>query len=391
MALSGRLNATGRYRSAVIDLHGGQSAGDSLERGIKYVLERCARGAEKTLEDTSLYALVSGVMADISPLSALELFLSRWSASDPRPLVLLADEGDALTDRVLLSVLEQLCAGYCRRPSAFPQSVVLCGQHNLRDCHIRTLRGILSAPRASPFHIMATALRLSDFSPQEVTTLLGQHTAETGQQFEAGALERVWQLTRGQPWLVNALCFETCFGERGVTDRARPIGLEDVEDAKEARIASRVTHLDQLAAKLREGSVRRVIQPLLAGTEAPRSLSDEDLAYVRDLGLVRRENPVQISNPIYREMIPRQLASTPASYIPDRKGWYVRPGHRLDLRRLMEAFQGWYRENSEHWLAEVEYEEAGPHLLLRGSCTAWRTAAGRSSGSTRWAGAGRTS
>ncbi len=32
----------------------------------------------------------------------------------------------------------------------------------------------------------------------------------------------------------------------------------------------------------------------------------------------------------------------------------------------MEAFQGWYRENSEHWLAEVEYKVAGPHRLLQG-------------------------
>ncbi len=366
IALSRRLNATGRYRSAVIDLYGAQSAGDDLERAIRYVLERCARAAEMNLRDPSLHAQVGQVMTDISPLSALELFLSRWAAADSRPLVLLMDEIDALADQALLTVLEQLRTGYPNRPGEFPQSVVLCGQHNVRDYRIRTLRGMLSASRASPFNIVAKALRLGDFSRKEAATLLGQHTAETGQQFEASALERVWELTCGQPWLVNALCFETCFGERGVTDRARPIGLENVEDAKEALIASRVTHLDQLAAKLQEGSVRRVIEPLLAGTEAPRSLSDEDLDYVRDLGLVRQEGPVQISNPIYREVIPRQLASTLESYIPDRKGWYVGPGHRLDMWRLMEAFQGWYRENSEHWLAEVEYKEAGPHLLLQG-------------------------
>ncbi len=364
-ALAGRLNASGLYRCVLIDLQGGQGAGEDLERGIRFVLEQCADGAEGAIQDSHLYPLVNRVMDSVSPPSALHLFLKRWAIAESKPLVLLMDEIDALGDQPLLSVVQQLRKGYRRRPTLFPQSVVLCGQHNLRDYRIRAVRGMRSAPRASPFNIVAKALRLGDFSPQEVATLLGRHTAETGQQFEAGALERVWELTRGQPWLVNALCFEACFGERGVADRARPIDLGNVENAKETLIASRVTHLDQLAAKLREGPVRRVIEPLLAGTQAPRSLSDEDLDYVRDLGLVRREDPVQISNPIYREVIPRQLASTVESYIPDRKGWYVGPGHRLGMRQLMEAFQGWYRENSEHWLAEVEYKEAGPHLLLQ--------------------------
>ncbi len=366
VALSDLLNASSRYRCAVVDLYDGQSAGNDLEGGIRHVLERCARAAEQTLRDTSLYAQVGRVMAHVSPLSALELFLSRWAASDPRPLVLLVDEFDALADRVLLSVLEQLRMGYQSRPRGFPQSVVLCGLHNLRDYGVRALRGMRSAPRASPFNIVAKSLRLGDFSPEEVETLLSQHTAETGQEFETEAVERVWQLTRGQPWLVNALGFESCFGERGVADRTRPIGLGDIERAKERLIVDRVTHLDQLAAKLREGPVRRVIEPLLAGTQAPTGLSEEDLDYVRDLGLVRGENPVEIANPIYREVIPRQLASTLESYIPNRKGWYVGPGHRLDVVLLMEAFQGWYRENSEHWLEEVEYKEAGPHLLLQG-------------------------
>ncbi len=50
-------------------------------------------------------------------------------------------------------------------------------------------------------------------------------------------------------------------------DRARPITLDLIDQAKEYLIVERVTHLDQLADKLREPRVRRVIEPMLAGTQ----------------------------------------------------------------------------------------------------------------------------
>lgn len=58
----------------------------------------------------------------------------------------------------------------------------------------------------------------------------------------------------------------------------------DVFEAREALILRRETHLDQLADKLREPRVRRVIEPLLAGGDA--EYGERDFEYVRDLGLV---------------------------------------------------------------------------------------------------------
>lgn len=46
----------------------------------------------------------------------------------------------------------------------------------------------------------------------------------------------------------------------------------------------RVTHLDQLADKLCEERVRRVIEPMPAGT-APDSVPEDDIQYLLDLGL----------------------------------------------------------------------------------------------------------
>lgn len=42
---------------------------------------------------------------------------------------------------------------------------------------------------------------------------------ETGQVFEPAALDQVWELIEGQPWLVNALGYETCFKMKTGRDR----------------------------------------------------------------------------------------------------------------------------------------------------------------------------
>ena len=84
---------------------------------------------------------------------------------------------------------------------------------------------------SSPFNIKVSSPRLPDFSEPEVRALYAQHTAETGQRFAPEAVDLAWQLTRGQPWLVNALAAEAV--DRLVRDRAVPIDTPAIEQASE--------------------------------------------------------------------------------------------------------------------------------------------------------------
>ena len=115
------------------------------------------------------------------------------------------------------------------------------------------------------FNVKAESLRLGDFNEAEVRTLLDQHTRETDQSFTPEALKTVWRQTRGQPWLVNALCRRVCFDDARGRDRSRAVTADDIYEAQEHLILSRQVHLDQLADKLREDRVRRVVEPLLSG------------------------------------------------------------------------------------------------------------------------------
>ena len=138
-------------------------------------------------------------------------------------------------------------------------------------------------------------------------------------------------------------------------------------EAREELIRSRQTHLHQLADKLREERVRRVIGPILSGdtrTDKEKAGPD-DLEYVRDLGLVARRGAARIANPIYREVIPRELMYARDAEILHETEWYVKPDGDLNVAGLLAAFQRFFREHSENWLERFQYREAGPQLLLQ--------------------------
>ena len=182
---------------------------------------------------------------------------------------------------------------------------------------------------------------------------------------------------------MNALADECCFRNRAGRDRRRAIGAEDVMAAREQLVARRETHLDQLADKLQEDRVRRVVEPLLSGGDE-RPFSARDVEYVRDLGLIARDPPLRIANPVYAEVVPRELTRAAEEGLVQETAWYVDTGGGLDVVKLIGAFQAFFREHSEHWVARFDYREAGPQLLLQAFLHRIVNSGGASSASTAW-------
>lgn len=285
-------------------------------------------------------------------------------------MVLLIDEIDSLRGDTLISVLRQLRSGYYQRPNDFPQSIVLCGLRDVRDYRIHSSSRGTDVDGGSAFNISATSLRIGDFSEAEVIALLNQHTTDTGQKFEPEALQRIWKQTCGQPWLVNALCDRACFPKAQGLDWRRAVTVEDIAEAQEQIILDRVVHLDQLADKLVEPRVQRVVEPLLSGeglSASPQGdiVRSRDLEYVRDLGLIARDDPPRIANPIYMEVVPRELTAATQGDLPMRQLSYINADGSLDAGKLLADFQDFFRLHSEHWLKRIDYPEAAPQLLLQ--------------------------
>ena len=367
LALRDLLNSgtVGAYRCVYVNVEVGQASREDKTEALRAIFSELEIEAEVTLDDRLPAELWPGILDRTGPGGALRQLLTRWAMAEPVPLVLLIDEIDTLMGDTLITVLRQLRSGYPQRPTGFPQNVILCGVRDVRDYRIHSSSEKAIITGGSAFNVKAASLRLGDFTRAEVYALLGQHSAETGQRFAEPALQAVWELTAGQPWLVNALAQEACFaGERG-RDRSRTISAEAIHGAREQLTLRRETHLEQLTDKLQEERVRRVIGPLLSGADAPESVRPDDLEYVRDLGLVARDNPIRVANPIYCEVIPRDLTWTTQAFLTQDPAWYVEADGKLNLTRLLADFQVFFGEHSEHWIERFQYREAGPQLLLQ--------------------------
>ncbi len=357
LGLAEEMTASGSYVAALLSMEVGAPFGDDPGAAELAMLGDWRHSARAQLPE----ALWPPAWPQGAPGASIGAALDAWAQAAPRPLVVFLDEVDALRDATLISVLRQLRSGYPRRPNAFPWSLALIGLRDVRDYRMAAGEsGRLGT--ASPFNIKAESITLRDFDAAEVAALYRQHTEDTGQLFTPEALERAFVLTRGQPWLVNALARQAV--EVLVTDRAAPVTAEVIEAAKDLLIARQDTHLDSLAERLREERVRRVIEPILAGGAAGQDLPEDDIRYAVDLGLVHWNGGLEIANPIYGEIIPRVLATAARAYLPRLDPVWLRADGRMDAGRLLEAFLQFWRQHGEPLMRGLPYAEVAPHLVL---------------------------
>jgi hypothetical protein len=361
--LTDHYNAGDRFRAVWFDL---QTARDEPEPAAAFrtVLQKLDIGVKQMLPDIGLPADRARFVD--SPMTAILEYLQALAARSPRPLVVFFDEADCLVGASMVSFLTQLRDGYLgRRQSPFPHSIVLVGQRAVRDYILskdeRTAVHWLGS--ASPFNVTAEATTLAAFTKPEVAELCAQHTTVTGQPFEPEATARIYELSEGHPWLVNALADQIV--DRDLRDRTAPVTVAHVDAAKETIILERRTHIDSLIHKLHDPRVRRLLDAMLAGERVTADTVHDDLAYAVGLGILRvRGGQMEIANPIYREVLPRALTYDQQIQIWETPSAYVRADGSFDLPKLMAAWQIFWREDGHLAAAGFSYQESGPHLML---------------------------
>lgn len=363
LALAESLTAEGTYAALHTTCEVGQKLVPDLEGSIQAILQALVGQARLSLP-TELRP--PAIDREMTPEYRLQDLLTRWAEQCPRPVVLFLDEIDALYDDALISVLRQLRGGFPNRPKSFPQAVALVGLRDVRDYKVVDSHagpGGSSLGTSSPFNIKSDSLRLPNFTADEVAALYGQHTEETGQVFTDEVKAAAFELTQGQPWLVNALARQLI--ERVVPDRRREITAEHLRIAKEILIRRRDTHLDSLLDRLREKRVRRVLEPILAGESPDPEVFNDDYRFVEDLGLVSTgPGGLGISNAIYQEIIPRALTATAERFVPMQRASYVDKQGRLNWSTLLEGFIASWKQNAEWMLRQQPYSEAAAQLVF---------------------------
>jgi type II secretory pathway predicted ATPase ExeA len=358
IALAQQLTESGRYTSVMLSVELGSPFNNDPVTAEGTILSSWRSAARVYLPPE----LRPPEWAEKQPGQRIEEALRQWAETSPRPLVIFIDEIDSLQNETLLMVLRQLRNGYPSRPRAFPHALGLIGLRDVRDYKVAS-GGSDRLNTASPFNIKVESLTLRDFTAEEVSELCCQHTSDTGQIFTPEALQRIYALTQGQPWLVNALARQMT--EVIVPDPAIALTIEHVEQAKEILIHRKDTHLDSLGKRLQEPRVRAIIEPMLAGQELGET-PDDDRQFLVDLGLVRRDpqGGLVIANPIYREVIPRVLVGGTQDSLPRIAPSWLTGDGELDRDRLLEAFLAFWRQHGEPLLRSASYHEIAPHIVL---------------------------
>ena len=357
LTLGDQLTSEGTYASAMLSVEAGVPFGD-LEQAVPAILSAWRDRAESRLPRE----LWPPEWPKVEPSAALGRALRVWALACPRPLVLFLDEVDSLAPEVLGSLLRQLRDRYNDRPRGFPASIALVGMRDVKD-YVVAAGGAGRSGAGSPFNILAGSLTMRSFTRDEIAELYAQHTTDTGQAFESAAVDRAWELTLGQPWLVNALAREA-IGVL-VRDRSVTVTALHMDEAKETLVRTRPTHLQSLGSRLEDPRVRRVIEAVMAG-EGLEVIGAEERDYVRELGLVRYDDAgaLQLANPIYADALPRALVGTIQMSLPAPEIAWLTPAGRLDLTYLLDGFLQFWRNYGRPLMGSAPYHEIAAQLVI---------------------------
>ena len=357
-----QLNQQGDYLAIYCSLERAQGFSDPRE-GVAAILN----ALEWSIEISSFAETKSVDKSAIDhPDSAVLKALSGYCSAVDKPVVVMFDEVDCLSEQTLVTFLRQLRNGFIDRGlKPFVSALGLVGMRNIRDYKVMLREGRETLGGASPFNIVTKALTIRNFTEYELSQLYAQHGAATGQHFSTEVVGRIFHYTNGQPWLCNAIAREIVH-EILENDHNRSVTVELVEQAVERIILRRDTHIDSLLERLREPRVRRIVEPVLLGKRTHLDLANDDARYVFDLGLmIFAKGDVQPANRIYGEVIIRWLTFNSQYHLDD--SWENRfiDGDRVDMSTLMKAFQAFWRENSDIWVEKYEYKEAAPQLIIQ--------------------------
>ncbi|MBW7877029.1 MAG: ATP-binding protein, partial [Candidatus Cloacimonetes bacterium] len=263
-----QLNEEGKYLALHITVESAQSAKNDVLEANQIILRRLDMA--RTLYNAPHLPTAFDFMQD---KSGVQSCLESWSKASEKPIVLMIDEIDSMAGESLIALLRQLRAGYDQRPNAFPQSIILNGVRDLKDYRIYSSKEDTWLTGGSCFNIKAKSVRLGNFSLENVRDLFSQHEAEHNQKLAPGLVEKIYELTQGQPWLCNALGEQMCFE---LFPDVSVLNEQHLHEAKEALILSRTTHIDQLYYRLEDPRIRQMVIPMLAG-ESVDDFPTEDL------------------------------------------------------------------------------------------------------------------
>ncbi len=361
-ALMDMLNQQGVYTALTVNIQVAATGRDSHE-ATRMIAAAIYRQACLHLSEAECPMEVTEQDAQFDNLQD---YLSDWARHNRKPIVLLMDEVDALKEAYFVALMRQIRAGFEGRPRGFPQSIGLIGLRDIQDYAVQSPRNNPNLPGAeTPFNVKSTSLSIGNFTPEQMDDLLFQHTQATGQVFPDDVREHLFDLTQGQPWLVNALA-DLMISDRLHNDYDADIQCAHLVAAQQLLLERGETHIDIVLKKLREAPIKLVVEAIINGEAADFTKFKDALSYARSMGIVTHSPPVRFANSIYRELALKTMCSVFIESLPTDLVDIERYWHKdsVDIDALLAEFQLFYQRFAQAWIARYEFKEAGRQLLF---------------------------
>ena len=276
----------------------GEAAGDDYGGGA--ARRRSASSASGRPRQLPVRAPAAAVRPRPTP-GMLRAALAAWARACPRPLVLFFDEIDALQGKSLVARAPpaprrlRRPAGRASPPPSSSAGCATCATTRPRAAATRAARHVEPVQ-----HQARRRCALGDFTPRRgAGALRPAHRRDGAGLHRRRRSPRAFELTAGQPWLVNALAREIVEEmavppPRPITRRARGRGQGAAHPG--ARDPPRLARRQAAASR----GCKRVIEPILAG-EMPRG---------RDL---RRRPPLRAATSAWSRRATRSASPTPST------------------------------------------------------------------------------
>jgi len=274
-----------------------------------------------------------------------------------KKIIVFIDEFDGIPMSALSGFLTSLRGLYLKYKHTDQKALYSVGLIGIRNITKLMVGGV------SPFNI-ADHIEIPPFSFQNIHDLYAQYTDETNQPFTENAVNKIYEETAGQPWLVNRL--GAILTVQVKPETVTPIDEKDVENAIQLLLKENNDHFDNLyeKAKLYKETFIEIVFD-----HVEYYPDDEDQSWLKQYGLIKEiDNKAVVANAIYKARYVKTFfreARATKIFAPED---YSLPNRHLDMESLLQNFSQYISQIGVKAFYEKgkPYEKTGQFLL-----TAW--------------------
>jgi len=354
--LNKALLRTDEYLPVMLSFEGvGTTLFSSHEDFSKTILRFIAR--EYNIKNSGLSELFVSKIDEVNNFNDLSDAITEILEQIPKKIVLLIDEVDrASSYDIFLNFLGLLrnkyLAARAERDTTF-HSVVLVGVHDIKTLK-QKIRPEEESQYNSPWNIAADFVVDMSFSVVEISTMLSDYVAETGNEIDVNTIsERLHFWSNGYPFLVSRLC--KIIDEYIIPNRKnKGWSVADVDEAVRQLLPESNALFDTMAKNLESNKeIFGFIESVILGlSEYAFELSNPVVNISHMHGFIIKKNGggIKIHNRIFEDklmsyFISKSKTTNNPTITHSSNFLYVKPDGRLDFDLVMSKFQQAVKEN----------------------------------------------